>query len=226
MWVSYIPASALLQPCLLQSSKSHCWPAVPIWKSSSQLVNAGNLVTQCFQEVPGFLNAVWLLLRSDLCSTMTLAFSVACCLAFKFLYRGPPRWPLKRVQSCPGGSCSLAVMEQQIRGKQQTLLCKALHSLHFTVDQAVTSRLMDWSRLLWFFTKGWIMLGALIALKSTECRWEIPKDLHTLARETFQNLSRQSILHWQLSSFILSLPSRGRNTFWQHLLSFSDIFPY
>jgi len=39
------------------------------------------------------------------------------------------------------------------------------------------------------------MLGALIALKSTECRLEIPKDLHTLARETFQNLSRQSILH-------------------------------
>lgn len=70
-----------------------------------------------------------------------------------------------------------------------------------------------------------MLLGALIALINTDPRWEIHKNLPTVAREPFQNLSRQNILHCQLISFVLSLPSMGRDTFWQHLPSFSDIFP-
>lgn len=66
-----------------------------------------------------------------------------------------PRWDL------------LPVMEQHIRGKHQILLCKALLLLHFMVDQAVTYSLTGKSDLLWFFTKDWILLGALMALIST-----------------------------------------------------------
>lgn len=80
------------------------------------------------QEVPSVSHAVWLLLGSDLCSTVTLAFSVPSCLAFKLLRGSPPWRPLKRVPHCPGGVCALAVAEQHIRGKQQILQFRALHS--------------------------------------------------------------------------------------------------
>lgn len=111
-----------------------------------------------------------------------------------------------------------------ISGKQQILLCKSLLS---TALHGRSSRHLQADRLKWFivfFHKR--LLGALIALTSTEPRWEIHKDLPIVATETFQNLSRQNISHCQLISFILCLPSRGRDIFWQHLPLFSDVFPY
>lgn len=80
--------------------------------------------------------------------------------------------------------------------------------------------------VIMIFYKRLDHVSTLIALISTECRWDMHKNLPTVAREAVQKLSKQNVLHWQLSSFILSLSSRGKNTFWQHMLSFSDIFLY